>query len=202
MVIRTRNLKRPRISPELAARTPPGQFPTQRWPVLHEGDIPEFDPATWDLRLFGLVEREVRLNWDQILALPRTQLTADFHCVSRWTTLDNEWEGVAAREILALAGVKPATQYVLFHAEGDYTANLPLAICETDNVLFAMKRNGEDLTPAHGYPIRIIAPTRYAWKSVKWVRGVELMAEDRLGYWEQYGYHTNADVWQEERFAE
>lgn len=204
MVIRTRtrNIKRPRLSPELAARTPPGQFPTQRWPVLHAGDIPAFDPATWDLRLFGLVEREVRLNWEQLIELPRTHLTADFHCVSRWTTLDNDWEGVAARDILSIAGVEPAARFVLFHAEGDYTANLPLHVCETEEVLFALRRNEEDLTPAHGYPLRVIAPTRYAWKSVKWVRGVELMAEDRLGYWERYGYHNNADFWQEERFAE
>ncbi|MGH2559166.1 MAG: sulfite oxidase-like oxidoreductase [Thermomicrobiales bacterium] len=202
MVVRSAGLKRPRVAPDVAERVPPGQFLTQRWPVLHYGSIPSFDPITWDFRVCGHVERELRFTWEEFQGLPRITMTADMHCVTRWTKLDNAWEGVSMREILRLAGVKPDARFVMFHAEGGYTANLPLDVARNDDVMLALKHDGEDLTPEHGYPLRAVAPTRYGWKSAKWLRGVEVMAEDRQGFWEQYGYHSNADHWQEERFAE
>jgi DMSO/TMAO reductase YedYZ molybdopterin-dependent catalytic subunit len=200
MVQQPRGVKRPKIAPELADRVPPGQFPTPRWPVLHHGPIPPFDPATWDFRVFGLVERPLRLTWDEFRALPRTTATADLHCVSRWSKLDNAWEGVPARELVARARPAPEARFVLLHADGGYTANLPLAAL--DDLLLALAHDGQELTPEHGYPVRAVVPGRYAWKSAKWLRAIELLADDRPGFWEQYGYSTNADPWREERFAE
>ena len=197
-----RGLKRPRIAPELDGRVPPGQHPTRRWPVLHHGDVPVFDPQTWDLRLNGRIEKPVRLDWEAVLALPRITVNADLHCVTRWSALDNTWEGVAAREILSLVRLKSGAAFVLFHAEGGYTANLPLSAFADDDVLLAIKHNGEALTPEHGAPLRAIIPKRYAWKGPKWLRRIEFLAEDQPGFWEQYGYHNDADPWREERFAE
>ncbi len=202
MVFRSLGLKRPKVAPELAERTPPGQYLTERWPVLHYGSIPSFNPANWDFRVFGLVDRPLRLTWDEFLALPRTTVHADMHCVTRWSKLDNDWEGVSARHIMELVGVQPEAKFVLFHSEGGYTANIPMEAFDDEDVLFATKHNGEELTPEHGYPLRSVVPKRYAWKSAKWIRGVEFMAEDRLGFWEKYGYNNNADPWQEERFSE
>lgn len=202
MVFRSLGLKRPKVAPELAERTPPGQYLTERWPVLHYGSIPSFNPATWDFRVFGLVDRPLRFTWDEFIALPRTTVHADMHCVTRWSKLDNDWEGVSARHIMELAGVQPEANFVLFHSDGGYTANIPMEAFDDEDVLFAVKHNGEELTPEHGYPLRSVIPKRYAWKSAKWIRGVEFMREDRLGFWEKYGYNNNADPWQEERFAE
>ena len=202
MGFRAMGVKRPKISPELADRVPPGQHVTARWPVLHQGSGPEFDPVRWDLRVFGLVEAPLRFSWDEFLVLPRVQVRADMHCVTRWSTLDNTWEGVPAREILARAGVRPEARFVVFHAAEDYAANIPLAAFDDDDVVLAIKRNGEELTPEHGYPVRAIVPKRYAWKGAKWLRGIEFVAEDQPGFWEQYGYNNSADPWREERFAE
>jgi DMSO/TMAO reductase YedYZ molybdopterin-dependent catalytic subunit len=202
MVFRSLGLKRPQLPPDVAERIPPGQFLTERWPVLHHGAIPSFNPATWDLRVFGLVEHELRFTWDEFLALPRVVVNADMHCVTRWSKLDNTWEGVSARSIIEAAGVKPEARFVLFHSDGGYTANIPFEVFADDDVLLALKHNDEELTPEHGYPVRAVVPKRYAWKSAKWLRGIEFMAEDKLGFWEQYGYHNNADHWKEERFAE
>ncbi|MGH2532343.1 MAG: sulfite oxidase-like oxidoreductase [Thermomicrobiales bacterium] len=202
MVVRSVGPKRPRVAPELAARVPPGQFLTQRWPVLHFGSVPSFDATTWDFRVFGLVERELRFSWEEFQALPRVSVTADMHCVTRWTKLDNVWEGVSMRELLRLVGVRSDARFVMFHADGGYTANLPLDVVVDDDVLLALQHDGEELTPEHGYPLRLVVPARYAWKSAKWLRGIEFMAEDRPGFWEQHGYHSNADHGREERFAE
>jgi len=202
MVFRSLGLKRPKVAPEQADRVPPGQYLTERWPVLHHGAIPTFNPAAWDLRVFGLVEQELRLTWEEFLALPRVSVGADMHCVTRWTKLDNTWEGVAAREIIARVRPQPEAAVVLFHAEGGYTANIPFASFDDDDVLLATAHNGSDLTPEHGAPLRSVVPKRYAWKGAKWLRGIEFLAEDRLGFWEKYGYHNTADPWQEERFAE
>ena len=202
MVARPPGRRRPRISPELQDRLPPGQHPTQRWPVLHHGPIPPFDPATWDFRVFGLVDEPLCFTWEEFRALPRVTVAADLHCVTRWSKLDNTWEGVPVREILARAKVRPDARFVLLHAEGRFTANLPLEAFAAEDALLALRHNGQDLTPEHGFPLRAIAPNRYAWKSAKWLRGIEFLATDRLGFWEEYGYNSNADVWQEERFAE
>jgi DMSO/TMAO reductase YedYZ molybdopterin-dependent catalytic subunit len=202
MVSRPAGPKRPRVPDEVAERIPPGQFLTERWPVLHYGSIPPFEPASWDLRVFGLVEKELRFGWDDLLALPRVTVQADMHCVTRWSKLDNTWEGISARSLIETAGVKPEARFVLFHCDGGYTANIPLDVFDNDDVLLALKHDGADLTPEHGFPLRVVVPQRYGWKSAKWIRAIEFMAEDRPGFWEQYGYSMNADHWKEERFAE
>lgn len=202
MVFRSMGLKRPKVAPELAERTPPGQHLTERWPVLHDGSIPPFDPATWDFRVFGLVERPLGYGWDEFRALPRVTIHADMHCVTRWSKLDNDWEGVSGRYVMERAGLRPDAKFVLFHCDGGYTANLPIEVFHDDEVLFALKHDGEDLTPEHGYPLRAVVPKRYAWKSAKWLRGVEFLAADQPGFWERYGYSNSADPWREERFAE
>ena len=202
MIFRSLGIKRPAVPPEDAARIPPGNYVTQRWPVLHAGSIPPFNAATWDLTTFGLVDHPLTLSYADVLALPRVQVTSDFHCVTRWSTLDNHWEGVSFRELLRRTKPTDEARYVTFHCDGSYTANLPLSVLDNDDVLLAFARNGEPLTPEHGYPLRAIVPKRYAWKSAKWLRGIEFMAHDRAGFWERYGYHNNADPWREERFAE
>jgi DMSO/TMAO reductase YedYZ molybdopterin-dependent catalytic subunit len=183
-------------------RVPPGQWVTERWPVLHYGPVPDVDLGTWDFQVFGLVEEPLRLTYAQFMALPQVQVKADIHCVTRWTLLDSIWEGVAFKELMKLIRPQPEARFVLVHCEYGFTTNLPLDVLLDDDVLFATKRNGEDITPDHGWPLRLIVPKKYFWKSAKWVRGLEFLAQDRLGFWEQAGYHNNADPWKEERFAD
>jgi DMSO/TMAO reductase YedYZ molybdopterin-dependent catalytic subunit len=183
-----------------AGRLPPGQAATLKWPVLHEGSVPHFDPARWDFRIFGLVEQPVRLTWDEFNRLPKSTVTSDFHCVTRWSRFDNRWEGVLFRDVLKLVKLRPGAAYVLVHAEQDYTANVPLADLDRDNVLFATHHDGQPLPPEHGYPLRLIVPHLYAWKSVKWVRGLEFFDHDLPGFWEQNGYHMHGDPFREQRF--
>ncbi len=181
-------------------RLPPGQSLTLKWPVLHYGSVPRFDPARWDFRIYGLVEQPERLTWDEFNRLPRAKTHSDFHCVTRWSRFDNDWEGVAFSEVLKLVKLKPEAQYVLVHAEQGFTANVPLADLDRDDVLFATHHDGQPLTPDHGYPLRLIVPHLYAWKSVKWVRGLEFTARDIPGFWEQNGYHMYGDPFREQRF--
>jgi DMSO/TMAO reductase YedYZ molybdopterin-dependent catalytic subunit len=202
MVIQSRGLKRPRMSPDVADRLPPGQFITERWPVLHYGSVPTFDPATWDFSVDGLVDRPLRLIWSEVLALPCVTVTADMHCVTRWSKLDNTWEGISIRSILERVEPTVEARFALFHCEAGYSANVPLDVLNDDEVLLALRHDGEDLTPEHGYPLRLVLPKRFAWKSAKWLRRIEILASDRPGFWEGYGYHNNADHWKEERFAE
>ncbi len=203
MVFRSLGIKRPKISPELADRVPPGQHPTERWPVLHHGAVPTFDPATWDFRVWGLVGEPLRFTWEEFLALPRITVTADMHCVTRWSKLDNLWEGVPTRELLNHVQVSTAAKFVMVHCEYGFTTNLPVEDFFAEDCLFALKHNGEDLTPDHGYPVRLVVPRLYAWKSAKWVRGIEFLEADRPGFWESWdhgGYHMRGDPWAEERF--
>jgi len=195
--------ERKRLEREMreAGRLPPGQSLTLKWPVLHEGSVPRFDPATWDFRITGLVEKPVRLTWDEFSRLPMTSVTADMHCVTRWSRFDVRWEGVAFGEVMKMAGAKPEAKYVMVEAEQGYTSNVPLADLMRPTTLFALKHNGEALPPEHGYPVRLVVPNLYAWKSVKWVRGIEFMAEDRPGFWEENGYHIYGDPFLEERFS-
>jgi DMSO/TMAO reductase YedYZ molybdopterin-dependent catalytic subunit len=202
MVTQSTGLRRPKLPPEIADRLPPGQFLAQRWPVLHYGEVPSFDPETWDFRVTGHVERKLLFSWQIFLELPRIVVNSDMHCVTRWSKLDHVWEGVSSRHLIELAGVKPEARHVLFHSEGGYTANVPLDVFSEDDVLLALKHDGEDLTPEHGFPLRMIVPSRYAWKSAKWLRMIEFLNEDQLGFWEKYGYNNNADFLKEERFAE
>jgi DMSO/TMAO reductase YedYZ molybdopterin-dependent catalytic subunit len=181
-------------------RLPPGQSLTLKWPVLHYGSVPRFDPAKWDFRVSGLVENSVRLTWDEFGRLPRVRTRSDFHCVTRWSRFDNDWDGVGFREILHLVKPRPEAKYVLVHAEQGFTANVPLADLDRDDVLLATHHDGQPLTPDHGYPLRLIVPHLYAWKSVKWVRGLEFLAEDAPGFWEQNGYHMYGDPFREQRF--
>ena len=196
-----RGFGRRRHSPEIEARIPPGQTLTEKWPILTYGRVPRFDPKTWDLRVFGLVEQERRWTFDEFMALPRTTITADIHCVTTWSLLGSAWEGVRVRDLLRDVAIKPQAKFAMQHCDGGYTTNLPLDVFLDDDVLLCYRRNGEDITPDHGWPLRLVVPKKYFWKSAKWVRGLEFMEQDRLGFWELYGYNNNADPWQEERFA-
>jgi DMSO/TMAO reductase YedYZ molybdopterin-dependent catalytic subunit len=184
-----------------AGRLPPGQSLTLKWPVLQYGSVPRFDPKTWDFQVYGLVESALRFTWDEFNALPRVQRTSDFHCVTRWSRFDNRWDGVALQELLRRAHPKPNAAYVLVHAEQGYTANVPLADLDREEVLLATHHDGEPLTPEHGYPLRLIVPHLYSWKSVKWVRSLEFLDHDVRGFWEQNGYHMYGDPWKEQRFS-
>ena len=183
-----------------AGRLPPGQSLTLKWPVLHYGSVPRFDPATWDFRIWGAVEAPVRLTWQEFSLLPRVKSLSDFHCVTRWSRFDNTWEGVAFREVLKLVHLKSEASHVLVHAEQGYTANVPLADLDRDDVLLATHHDGQPLAADHGYPLRLIVPHLYAWKSVKWVRGLEFLSHDAAGFWEQNGYHMYGDPFKEQRF--
>jgi DMSO/TMAO reductase YedYZ molybdopterin-dependent catalytic subunit len=171
-----------------------------RWPVLHRGEIPRFNRESWDFHVSGLVDAELRLTWDQWQALPASVIDGDLHCVTRWSSLGHTWSGVSSRYLYDLARVARSARFVVLHGEGGYSANLPLADFLDRRVVLATHHDGEPLTPEHGAPLRAVIPERYAWKSVKWLRGVEFLAEDRPGYWESFGYSNSADPWREERF--
>jgi DMSO/TMAO reductase YedYZ molybdopterin-dependent catalytic subunit len=192
-------------------RLPPGQSLTQKFPVLHYGPVPRFNPATWDFRVWGQVEDEVHWTWDEFNQLPRTQVKMDIHCVTRWSKFDTVWEGVSVQTLVqqGLLKLLPSAQFVLQHADYGFTVNLPLEVILQDNFLLATHLNGEPISPDHGYPLRGVIgyipgrddlKTAYFWKGAKWLRGLEFLTQDRLGFWEQAGYHNQADVWKEERF--
>jgi DMSO/TMAO reductase YedYZ molybdopterin-dependent catalytic subunit len=192
-------------------RLPPGQALTNRFPVLHYGPVPRFNPATWDLRVFGEVEEEKRWTWEEFNALPRAKVKMDIHCVTRWSKFDTEWEGVSIKTLvdMGLIKLKPSAKYLLQHCEYGFTVNVPLEVALAPNFLLATHYDGQPLEPDHGYPLRGVVghivgaqhTTPYFWKGGKWLRGLEFMSKDRLGFWEQAGYHNEADVWKEERFA-
>jgi DMSO/TMAO reductase YedYZ molybdopterin-dependent catalytic subunit len=193
-------------------RLPPGQSLTQKFPVLHYGPVPRFNPATWDFRVWGEVEGEVRWDWEAFNRLPRTKVNMDIHCVTRWSKFDTEWEGVSVKTLVDEGYIQllPSARYVLQHAEYGFTVNLPLEVVLQDNFLLATHFNGEPITPDHGYPLRGVIGyipdredlmTPYFWKGAKWLRGLEFLQHDRPGFWEQAGYHNEADVWKEERFG-
>lgn len=193
-------------------RLPPGQSLTLKFPVLHYGPVPSFDAATWDFRIWGEVEQEQTWDWDAFNQLPRTQVKMDLHCVTRWSKTDTLWEGVSVRMLVeqGLIRLKPTARYVMQHAEYGFTVNLPLEVVLQDNFLLATHFNGEPITPEHGYPLRGVIgyipnrpelKTPYLWKGAKWLRALEFMSEDRPGFWEQAGYHNQADIWKEERFG-
>jgi DMSO/TMAO reductase YedYZ molybdopterin-dependent catalytic subunit len=191
---------RGKIDREDLPRVPPGQFVTAGWPVLHYGEVPRFDPQTWDFKVWGLVEAPLRLDYAAFRALPTTERVTDIHCVTRWSKLDQTWEGVPMRHVLDLVKPKPEAKFVIAHSEHGFTANLPLEAVMDDDVLLAHRADGADLSAEHGWPLRLFVPKRYFWKSAKWLRGLELTAEDQPGFWEQNGYNNNADPWKEERY--
>lgn len=192
-------------------RLPPGQSLTQKFPVLHYGPVPGFNPATWDFRIWGEVQAEKTWTWDEFNLLPRTKIVMDIHCVTRWSKFDTVWEGVSVRSLIQAGYItpKPSARHILQHAEYGFTVNLPLEVVLQDNFLLATHFNGEPITPDHGYPLRGVVghivdqpalKTPYFWKGAKWLRGLQFLDEDQLGFWEQAGYHNEADVWKEQRF--
>jgi DMSO/TMAO reductase YedYZ molybdopterin-dependent catalytic subunit len=182
------------------ARLPPGQYLTEKWPVLHAGSVPKTDLASWDFTVSGEVEQPLRLTWEELTALPATEIKLDIHCVTRWSRFDTGFKGVHWREFAALADPKPGARFVVAQAEQGFTANVPLAALEDENALVAYEADGEPLTPEHGWPLRLVVPSKYFWKSAKWLRGLELLDHDQPGFWERYGYHNEADYWKEERY--
>jgi len=187
--------------PAERSRIPPGQTVTQKWPVLSYGPTPRFDPTTWDFRIFGEVDAPKRLSFEEFRALPQHAVVADFHCVTSWSRLDNHWGGVLARDVFALVERLPTARFALIHCDGGYATNLTVDECLDDNVIFAHRHDGDDLTPEHGWPLRLVVPKLYAWKSAKWVRAIELTVENRRGFWEVRGYHNHGDPWAEERYS-
>ncbi len=194
-------------------RLPPGQALTQKFPVLHYGAVPLFDPQTWDFKVWGAVEEPLRLTWEEFEQLPRTTLKMDIHCVTRWSKFDTTWEGVSVKALIdsGLIRLKPEVKFVIQHAEYGYTSNLPLEVVLQENFLLATHYDGQPIAPDHGYPLRGIVgaipekkdlKTPYFWKGAKWLRGLEFSTEDKPGFWEQAGYHNDADVWMEERFED
>ena len=169
--------------------------------MLHAGSVPDTDLATWDFRIFGEVENPITLSWDELNALPKAENVQDIHCVTRWSRFDAQFGGVHWREVAKLVRPKPSARFVIAHAEQGYTANVPLEFLEDDNALLATEADGEPLTPEHGWPLRLVIPGKYFWKSAKWLRGIELRATDEPGFWERYGYHNDADPWREERYG-
>jgi len=188
--------------PAVAGRIPPGQYRTLKFPVLHYGSVPHTELAKWDFRVWGEVDSPFTLTWQEFKALPRKTVATDIHCVTRWTKLDTTWEGVPIQEILGRAGVRPSATHVLAHSEQGYTANLPLSVLDDDDVLLADTFDGAELDLEHGWPLRLLVPKRYFWKSAKWIRGLEFLDHDILGFWERYGYNNDADPWKEERFSD
>jgi DMSO/TMAO reductase YedYZ molybdopterin-dependent catalytic subunit len=183
------------------ARLPPGQYLTEKWPVLHAGSVPDTDLATWDFKIFGEVGRPLTLTWDELKELPSTEITVDIHCVTRWSRFDTSFRGVHWRELAGLVEPRPHARFVVAHAEQGFTSNMPLGALEDEHALIAYEADGEPLTPEHGWPLRLVVPSRYFWKSAKWLRGLELRTTDHPGFWERYGYHNDADYWREERYG-
>jgi DMSO/TMAO reductase YedYZ molybdopterin-dependent catalytic subunit len=193
-------------------RLPPGQSLTQKFPVLHYGPVPSFNPTTWDFKITGEVEDVARLTWEEFQKLPRTSLKMDIHCVTRWSKFDTLWEGVSVKTLmdLGILRLKSSAQHVLQIAEYGFTVNLPLDVVLGENFLMATHFDGQPLTPEHGYPLRGVVgaiperddlPVPYFWKGAKWLRGLQFLAYDRPGFWEQAGYHNEADVWKEQRYG-
>jgi DMSO/TMAO reductase YedYZ molybdopterin-dependent catalytic subunit len=183
------------------ARLPPGQYLTEKWPVLHAGSVPSVDLARWSLRVFGAVEQELELSWQELSALPRHTTTQDIHCVTRWSRFDMPFTGVHWRTLAERARPTAAARFAVAHAEQGFTSNVPLAFLESEDAVLALEADGETLTPDHGWPLRLVIPGKYFWKSAKWLRGIELRADDQPGFWERYGYHNDADPWQEQRYG-
>lgn len=205
-----RRAKEEKLSRE--GRLPPGQSLTQKFPILHYGPVAQFNPATWKFRIWGEVEKEINLTWDEFSKLPQTEIVMDIHCVTRWSMFDTLWSGVTIKTLISegLLSIKPNAMYVIQHAEFGYTTNLPIEVILADNFLLATHFNREPISPDHGFPVRGVVGNLpgedklfvpYFWKGAKWLRGLEFSKNDRPGFWEQAGYHNEADVWKEQRFG-
>ncbi len=194
-------MRKPPVSDELAARVPPGQHLVEDFPVLSYGPTPRFNPQKWDFQVLGLVEEQLRFSHQEFRALPLGRQRADFHCVTTWSKLDNLWEGVRVVDLMTRVRLKPEARYVVVHCDGGYTTNLPLEEFVDEDVMLAWRHDGRDLEPDHGWPLRLVVPKLYGWKSAKWVRAIEFSFEDRRGFWEVRGYHNHADPWTQERYS-
>ena len=182
------------------ARLPPGQYLTERFPVLHVGDVPTYAPGEWDLKIFGLVDKPFTINLDELKSMPAVTLLTDIHCVTKWSKFDTTWKGVRVSDLFKRAGMQKDAGYIMGHAEHGYTANLPLADVLLDESLVVYEYEGEEIEPIHGGPVRLLVPHLYFWKSPKWLRGLELRATDEPGFWEQNGYNMYGDPFLEQRF--
>ncbi|HLE96218.1 MAG TPA: sulfite oxidase-like oxidoreductase [Candidatus Thermoplasmatota archaeon] len=182
-------------------RVPPGQFVTDKFPVLHAGSVPWFDPKTWDLRIYGDVDAPLTLSYAQVRALPSVEVTTDIHCVTTWSKLDAAFKGVPTTHVLDLVRPHPDVRYVVCECEQGFTANVHIEDLRKPASLLAYGYNGKDLTPEHGFPLRMFVPHRYFWKSAKWLRAIRFSKDDERGFWETRGYHNNADPWNEERYG-
>jgi DMSO/TMAO reductase YedYZ molybdopterin-dependent catalytic subunit len=183
------------------ARLPPGQSPTTKFPVLTVGSNPDVPLAGWALSIHGEADAPYALDWDGLMALEQVDVTCDIHCVTRWSRFDAQFEGVHWRELAKLVRPNPTARFAIAHAEAGFTSNVPLSYVEDDNALLVTHADGEPLTPDHGYPLRLVVPGKYFWKSAKWLRGIELSSVDKPGFWERYGYHNDADPWAEQRYG-
>jgi DMSO/TMAO reductase YedYZ molybdopterin-dependent catalytic subunit len=198
---RIKQMKVPTVGVVLSSRVPPGQMVTERFPILHEGKVPEYDLSEWSLRIFGEVDEEKHFSYEDLLALTQTQISCDIHCVTRWSKLDTVWEGVLFRDFLKELHINPKGKHIMLHAANDYETNVPLDDLMGDQVLLAFKYDGKPLTKKHGWPLRLVVPHLYFWKSAKWIQGIEFMKENREGFWEQNGFHNTADPFKEQRFS-
>lgn len=191
------------VSPDTqrGIRIPSGQHEDNSWPVLHAGQVAKIVPEKWELEIGGLVDEEVKLNYQEFMDLPRVQVFSDIHCVTSWSKLNNLWEGVSTSTIKELVGIRPEAKYVLVHAYKNFTTNLSLEDFFAPDVLLATQHNGSALSSPHGGPVRLVVPRLYFWKSAKWVTGLEFLAEDKRGFWESAGYHNHGDPWKEERYS-
>ncbi len=197
-------LKRVKNVPEAnqGERVPPGQFLTERFPVLHYGTTPHYaNLNNWTMRVFGLVKEEKTFTWEELMALQQKTETVDIHCVTRWSKLDTTWTGIPWRHFITHFEILPAATHVMVHCEQNYTTNIALDVLDDDDTMLAYAYEGKPLEPDHGYPLRLLVPKKYFWKSAKWVRGFEFMTGDRPGFWERAGYHMEGDPWREERFG-
>jgi DMSO/TMAO reductase YedYZ molybdopterin-dependent catalytic subunit len=191
----------PKTDPALGKRLPPGQVLTERFPILHEGEIPEYDLANWSLRLFGTLARPIELRYADLQALPQRQLRCDIHCVTRWSKFDTEWSGVHLQDLLQAFDLQPTSAFVMAHADPDYQTNLRLDDLLHPDSLLATHYAGQPLSAQHGWPLRLVVAGRYFWKSAKWLRGLEFVEQEQAGFWEQNGFHLHADPFAEQRFS-
>ncbi len=185
------------------ARLPPGQYLTEKWPVLHAGSVATYpaDLSGWDFRIFGEVETPVTLTWQQLVELPTVEVTQDIHCVTRWSRFDTTFAGVPWSAVRELVGQRTSARFAIAHAEAGFTSNIPIGFLEREGAVLATHADGEPLTVEHGYPLRLVVPGKYFWKSAKWLRGIELLDHDQPGFWERLGYHNEADPFEEQRYG-
>ncbi len=185
------------------ARLPPGQYLTDKWPVLHAGDVAHYpaDLSGWDFKVWGEVDTPVTLTWELLEELPSVEVTQDIHCVTRWSRFDATFRGVPWSAVRELVGQRAGARYAVAHAEAGYTTNIPAGLLDHEGALLATHADGEPLSVEHGWPLRLVVPGVYFWKSAKWLRGIELLDHDQPGFWERYGYHNDADPWEEQRYS-